>query len=78
MEECASGMGQRLNRNDAAVRDARTKFKEEECASGTGQSLNRNDAAVRDAQIKSSMEECASDMGPRSNDAAVMDVLILF
>jgi hypothetical protein len=44
-------MGQRLNPNDAAVRDAQIMFNEEECASGMGQRLNRNDAAVRDAPI---------------------------
>ena len=44
-------MGQRLNRNDAAVRVVRSKLREEECASGMGQRLNPNDAAVRDAQM---------------------------
>ena len=37
--------------NDAAVRDVRTKLKEEECASGMGPMSNN--AAVRDAPIMS-------------------------
>ena len=40
-------MGQRLNPNDAAVRDVRSKLKEEECASGMGQRWKPNDAAER-------------------------------
>ena len=68
-------MGQRLNPNDAAVRDARTKFKEKECALGMGPMPMPSDAAVRDVPIMSSEEECAGGMGPRplwnAKDAAV-------
>jgi hypothetical protein len=49
-EECASGMGQRSKRSDAAVKDAKMLLRVEECASGMGQ--RSNDAAAKDAKIE--------------------------
>ena len=56
-EDCALGMGQNGQRNDAATKSAAIFLSGEECASSMGQ--RSNDAAVKDAQIKLRMEECA-------------------
>ena len=53
-EECALGMGQKLNY--AAIQDALIRLREEECALGMEQRLSAN---TRDAQIMWSREECA-------------------
>ena len=63
-------MGQMLNTNDAAVKDAQIKFTKEECALDMGQKLNTNDAAVKDALIQLGREEYVSNMeqhGQRKN-----------
>ena len=56
-EEYASNMEQRLNTNDAALKDAKIKLSREECA----RSMERRSsyAAVKGAQIKLSREDCA-------------------
>ena len=48
MEECALGMGQ--SSNDAEVKDAQIRRREEECALGMGQRSNA--ATKKDVQIK--------------------------
>ena len=53
-------MGQRSN--DAAMKDAKIKFREVECALGTEE---RHNAELRGAQIKFRVEECARSMGQR-------------
>ncbi len=47
---------QRLNINDAAVKDAQIKLSREKYASSMGQ--RSNNAALMDAQIKPLREEC--------------------
>ena len=56
-EEFAKGMGQRLNINNAAAKDARIKLSREESALGMGQ--RSSDVAVKGARIKLRKEECA-------------------
>ena len=64
-------MEQKLNPNDAAVKDAKVLHKREECVSDM---VHRsNDAAAKGAKIELRREECALGMVHRSNDAAVKD-----
>ena len=49
--------------NDAVVKGAQIRLKEEECALRMGQGPNY--AALKDAQTKSSKEEYALDTGQR-------------
>jgi hypothetical protein len=65
-----------LNPNDAALRDVRTKLKEEECASGMGLRLNLNDAAVMDAQIVQRGGVCLRHGANVKRCAAVRDAPI--
>ena len=64
MEEYALGMEQR--RNDAAVKDVRTKLRKEECASGMEQRKNYTYATLKDVRTLLSEEECAGGMEQRS------------
>ena len=59
------GMGQKLNTNDAAVKDAHSMLKREECASSTEQRLNTNGAVLKDVQIKLRKEEFALGTGQK-------------
>jgi hypothetical protein len=63
-------MAQRQNTNDAALKDAQIKLREEECASSMEQ---RPSASMRDAKIIWSREGCASGTEQRSNDAVRQD-----
>jgi hypothetical protein len=77
MEGCARGMGQRGQRNDAALRAAQNKLRKEGYASGTGQRGQKNNAAVRAARNKPKMDmECAFSMGQSVNSAVVKDAQI--
>jgi len=67
-------MGQRSHINDAVLKDAQIKFREEECVRSMGQRSNY--AAVKDAQIKRNTEESASSMGQSSNFVARKDAQI--
>ena len=72
-EECALSMGQKLNTNDAILKDVKIKSSKEECALGMEQ---RQSANTRDAPIMLSREEFASGTGQKLNYAAIQDALI--
>jgi len=66
-EDCAFGMGQNGQKNDAATKSAAIFLSGEECASSMGQRSNENCAASKGAQIKFRREESARSMDLGAN-----------
>ena len=60
-EECALGMDQKLNTNDAVLKDAHVSLSREECVLSMEQRSDTNDAALKDAQILLRREEYVLD-----------------